>query len=112
MIDKDKIFDSLCSIVSYNGLDNFLNYIATVISDNVYNTDKLTVDYVKEFYYQINPNDDTWIFSTYDYGQLEIIWMFLVLLFGDYGTSPRTGWIDEDNFDELRDFIDEIFDNM
>lgn len=110
MIDRDKIFDSLCSIIRYNGLTDFLNYLMTVISGN--RVTKISSEQVKIFYYFIHPDDDLWIFSTYDYGQLEIIWMFLVLLFGEYGTSPRTGWIDEDNFDELREFIDEIFDNM
>ena len=110
MIDKDKIFDSLCLIIRYNGLTDFLNYLMTVISANRLKI--LTVDQVKIFYWDLHPDDDTWIFSTYDYGQLEIIWMFLVLLFGEYGTSPRSGWIDEDNFDELKEFIDEIFDNM
>lgn len=110
MIDKDVLFDSLCSIIHYNGLDDFLNYLMATISGN--NVDKLTVDYVKEFYYLIHPDDDLWIFSTYDYGQLEIIWMFFVLMFGDYGTSPRSGWIDKDNFDDLREFIDMIFDEL
>ena len=103
-------FNALCSIIHYNGLDSFLNYLMATISGN--NVDKLTVDYVKDFYYEINPHEDEWIYSTYDYGQLEIIWMFLVLMYGEYGTSPRSGWIDEDNFEEFREFIDEIFDNM
>ena len=110
MIDRDKIFDSLCLIVRYNGLTNFLNYLMVEMSGD--NISKLSVENVKIFYYEMNPHEDEWIYSTYDYGQLEIIWMFLVLMYGEYGTSPRSGWIDEDNFDELREFIDEIFDNM
>lgn len=110
MIDKDKIFDSLCSIISYNGLDDFLNYLMTVVSGN--RLRRITAEQIKIFYWYLHPDDDTWIFSTYDYGQLEMIWMFLVLLFGDYGTSPRTGWIEEDNFVELYNFLEEIFDNM
>lgn len=27
--------------------------------------------------------------------QLEIFWMLLVLLYGNYGTSPRSGWIED-----------------
>lgn len=38
--------------------------------------------------------------------QLQVIWMICVCLFGDYGTSPRYGWIiDTDGF---YDFIDKI----
>ena len=38
--------------------------------------------------------------------QLEVIWMIFVLLFGNYGTSPRSGWIERK--DEFFAFIDEI----
>lgn len=34
------------------------------------------------------------------------IWMFFVIMFGDYGTSPRSGWIDGDKFQALIDFLD------
>lgn len=38
--------------------------------------------------------------------QLEIIWMIAVLKFGEYGTSPRSGWIEK--VDEFKKWIDEI----
>lgn len=38
--------------------------------------------------------------------QLQVIWMICVMLFGEYGTSPRYGWIE--NKDEFFDFIDKI----
>lgn len=28
-----------------------------------------------------------------DYNQLQVLWMIAVVMFGDYGTSPRYGWI-------------------
>ena len=37
-----------------------------------------------------------------EYYQLQIIWMLCVLMFGDYGTSPRSGWID--HTEEFREF--------
>lgn len=38
--------------------------------------------------------------------QIEIIWMICVLLFGNYGTSPRSGWIEKiKDFDV---FIDDL----
>lgn len=42
------------------------------------------------------------------YGQLQAIWMISVCLFGDYGTSPRTGWIEPDNIQNFYEFIDSI----
>ena len=40
------------------------------------------------------------------YDQLQVIWMICVELFGNCGTSPRTGWIeDEEGFCK---FIDDI----
>lgn len=42
----------------------------------------------------------------YDAPGLEVIWMICVCLFGDYGTSPRSGWIE--NVDSFYEFIDDI----
>ena len=48
------------------------------------------------------------------YWQLQVIWMQLVIMFGDYGTSPRFGWItDTKGFEEfvtkiVNDNLDEI----
>ena len=36
----------------------------------------------------------------------EVIWMICVCLFGEYGTSPRSGWIE--NVEGFKAFIDEI----
>lgn len=38
--------------------------------------------------------------------QIEVIWMICVCLFGDYGTSPRSGWIE--NKEEFYRFVDAI----
>lgn len=40
-----------------------------------------------------------------DFMQLQIIWMICVLLYGDYGTSPRFGWIDSDKWSNCKDFL-------
>ena len=37
-----------------------------------------------------------------DWGQLQAIWMMCIRLFGDYGTSPRYGWIEK--VEEFRRF--------
>lgn len=35
-------------------------------------------------------------------------WSVLVLMFGDYGTAPRCGWIEKEHVDEAIEFIDDI----
>ena len=39
-------------------------------------------------------------------GQLQIYWETAVILFGDYGTSPRRGWIEK--VDEFKEWVLEI----
>ena len=41
-----------------------------------------------------------------DYHQLEMVWMYLVLCFGNYGVSPRSGWIED--FEGYKKWIDEL----
>lgn len=41
-----------------------------------------------------------------DFEQFEIFWMLLVLMFGDYGTSPRYGWINPEQISDAVLFID------
>ena len=38
--------------------------------------------------------------------QLQIVWMILVMLYGEYGTSPRFGWIE--NIHGFRAFIERL----
>ena len=38
--------------------------------------------------------------------QLQVLWMIAVILFGDYGTSPRYGWIE--NIEEFKKWCLEI----
>lgn len=45
-------------------------------------------------------------FSLEDRYQLEVIWMICVDLFGDYGTSPRSGWIEQK--EAFYKFVDDI----
>lgn len=37
-----------------------------------------------------------------------IFWSWLVMMFGDYGTSPRFGWIDKEN----TKYLIEVFDDF
>lgn len=50
-------------------------------------------------------DEPPYFYSDYcDY--LEMVWMYLVLCFGDYGTSPRSGWIED--FDGYNKWFDEL----
>lgn len=46
-----------------------------------------------------------------DFEQFEIFWMLLVLMFGNYGTSPRYGWINHEQISDAILFIDWLIDN-
>lgn len=37
-----------------------------------------------------------------------VIWFLMVCLFGDYGTSPRSGWIDKRNREKALNFLDAV----
>jgi len=47
--------------------------------------------------------------SSYYTDDGNIIYGFLVLLYGEYGTSPRSGWI-EDKLDEIAGIINNLID--
>lgn len=49
-------------------------------------------------------------FERGDQAQLQVFWMIGILLYGNYGTSPRTGWIDDwDGFMHFLDAITEAY---
>jgi hypothetical protein len=73
--------DALRSVASYNGLDKYL------------------LEWLKI-------KDQRYLIPLDDYGapgpelkdvrlQLQVIWMIAVSLFGNWGTSPRYGWIED-----------------
>ena len=92
----EKLINALDSITWYNGLAEII------------------VEWKDEHYfdartYGLNWNWDT--FESYDQetrSQLQVIWMICVELFGNYGTSPRSGWIEPENKDDFYKFIDDI----
>lgn len=44
----------------------------------------------------------------FDDEQFEIFWMMLVLMYGEYGSSPRSGWLYLKYKEEIIEFIDKI----
>lgn len=58
----------------------------------------LTPDYGSKF---LTPQSRYGADDLADWLQLQVIWMIAVSLFGDWGTSPRFGWIEDvDGFRE------------
>lgn len=88
-MNEADLIDVLDCIVYYNGLDKPLLEIKKIILKTPKNI--------------LKPEDE--IFKD---EQFEIFWMMLVLQFGDYGTSPRSGWLEIKNKDKIIKFIDDI----
>ena len=94
---KKDILDILDSITWYNGIGESLI--------------KLKEDLIKQNddgnYFVIDHNLE---YKNKEFAdeQFEIFWMMLVLLYGDYGTSPRSGWLEIKNKDKIINFIDKI----
>ena len=93
----EKLIDALDSVTWYNGLaeavlewkkDGYLTQ---------YEDYSLSWDWDKFISYDIETRS-----------QLQVIWMICVCLFGEYGTSPRFGWIDLKNKEAFHKFIDDI----
>lgn len=89
-ISIESIIDALDSVTWYNG-----------IAEMVYDWLNLPVENFFDDYRQIHVPE-----SCFEDEQLEFIWMLSVLLFGDYGTSPRSGWIED--VDGFMNFIQQI----
>lgn len=90
---EEDLIDVLDSIVMYNGIYKPLLEIKKMILEN------------RGFKYNHMLKPEGQVFKD---EQFEIFWMMLVLQFGDYGTSPRSGWLEMNNKDEIISFIDSI----
>lgn len=69
---------------------------------NVYNALKLCLEYNTEsaldrFIYRLENNPENISDITKENAYCEMFYQILVLMFGDYGTSPRAGWIEDVN---------------
>ena len=99
----DKIISAIASIVQYNGLDDNLKSI----KNTLLNTSKEDYITLKDIDFEdkilILPGNRTEIYLA---SQVHFIYMLLVMLYGNYGTSPRFGWI-EDN-EGAAAFIDKL----
>ena len=86
-VTKESLIQALNDVVWYNGLSDCVQQMI-----------------------DLEPNKNRYILCprdlTIDDQCLETIWMICVLLFGDYGVSPRSGWIED--VDGYRAFLKTI----
>ena len=101
---NDTLLSALQSVVFYNGLSEQLKvakeHLLTQkqkIKDGEFDVNTCRPDCLCSFDNDGNSND---------FEQFEVFWMLLVLMFGDYGTSPRYGWINCEQIDDAILFID------
>jgi hypothetical protein len=89
------IKESLNDIVWYNGLYEFLQ----PLREKIINCNEWTYSPIFEPWYEdfLKESD-----------QVQFLWMLLVLQYGDYGTSPRTGWVEMKNKEHIIKFIEDL----
>lgn len=99
-------YDSIDSVVWYNGYTGIIDYWNELAYNCLSNKDN-TTSYL--------PRLDSMNYETLqrkfsvdlnDMSQLEVLWMVAVCKFGNYGTSPRSGWIE--NLELFREWCDAI----
>ena len=94
---KKDILDILDSITWYNGIGESLIKLKEDLIKQNDNGNYLIIDHNLEYKNKEFADE-----------QFEIFWMMLVLLYGNYGTSPRSGWLEIKNKDKIINFIDKI----
>ena len=92
----EELINAMADMVWYNGYEDVLKSI----SDYIRYCNK------EEYYSFAYPKE---ILKTYKIDEFpNIVWSLMVLMFGNYGTSPRFGWIDIENKDKALAFLDAI----
>lgn len=91
-ITSDMIVNAIKDAVWYNDLEAFIRHWIAVLenADNDYVLCPTTYEVLKE------------------HRDLQFIWMIIVLMFGDYGTSPRGGWVESDKRNDTIMFLKNI----
>ena len=92
-MNEQKIVKALNDICYYNGHSDELKLIIRHIKSIHDNSIIPMPDEIR------NNDCDTYV---------NVIWQILVIMFGDYGTSPRYGWIDFDNKDDAVELLKKL----
>lgn len=102
--------------------DNFMEVYGDFISDiafvSWYNGyDDIIKDILKDANEYVLNDRDSYMYDYFDkiqdhhseeYIVTQILWMMFVQHFGNYGTSPRFGWIENEKFDNFKRVLNEI----
>lgn len=98
---KDKMYQAFVDMYSYNYSTDALKVIYDRAVEEYESHDAFEVITIG-----INDVDDDW----YDNEGLNFVWGMLVLMFGEYGSSPRTGWliIGQELIDFLKNMIKDL----
>jgi hypothetical protein len=91
-LSAEDLLDALDAVVWYNGIGEIVNAWGKL--DPMEKSGFIMPEYHEHGF-------DEWTTN-----QLEVLWMIAVRLFGDYGTSPRSGWIED--IDGFRKFCHRI----
>lgn len=91
-MEAEKINQAICDALDYNGLTWVVKNWAKIDPDVcvLENGDSYRQIACPEYYGQDEEER-----TLDDYYQLQFVWMIGVLMFGDYGASPRHGWIED-----------------
>lgn len=91
--------DFYWSVAWYNGYDDEFDKVLNYLKEQ-----QKIIDENEAYLSEIVRPD----FITTDNSMMELYWMLLVQDFGDYGTSPRSGWIYRDELDDCINHITEM----
>lgn len=89
----DKTYNAFVTMFYYNYDKALIDDLLSIVKER-YGTDNNRVS--------ISDVDDFWM----DNDGAQFVWGMLVLMFGDYGASPRIGWIYIS--DELINFLEDM----
>lgn len=96
--ENDKIYRAMVDAITYNiGFEFFKDF---------YDCFSLLKDGDHISTCSENACDDAW----YDNDAANQYWSMFVLMYGDYGTSPRSGWIIKTK--ESTDFFEELYNDL
>ena len=91
-----ELIDAIACIVCYNGYEDVLKDVSDYIK--YYKQDEFRcISYPKKILKGYKVDEFT-----------NIVWALMVIMFGDYGTSPRFGWIGIENKDKALSFLNSI----
>lgn len=82
-----KVLYLFSTVAWYNGMEDIIKEMYELEPDS--ETNYIIYHYYDKYF----KNEETQDLEAYY--QIQVLWMMLINMFGDYGTSPRFGWIED-----------------